>query len=72
MTSFLTAPNLAFEAEIVEVFERDGRRLAKVLVPSFFLEIDAADLATAHLGDRVLLQTHAPAGRLLAADQEAK
>ncbi len=46
---------LAFEAEVVEVFERDGRRLAKVLVHSFFLEVDADQLAGAHLGDTVLL-----------------
>jgi hypothetical protein len=45
----------SFEAEVVEVFEKDGRRVAKVLVHSFFLEIDAADLSGAHLGDKVIL-----------------
>jgi hypothetical protein len=46
---------MAVEAEVVEVFEKDGRRIAKVLVHSFFLEIDADNLSGAHLGDKVVL-----------------
>jgi hypothetical protein len=45
----------SFEAEVVEVFEKDGRRVAKVLVHSFFLEIEADNLSGAHLGDKVVL-----------------
>jgi hypothetical protein len=46
---------MVVEAEVVEVFEKDGRRIAKVLVHSFFLELDADNLSGAHLGDKVFL-----------------
>jgi hypothetical protein len=55
--------NLSFEAELVEVFERDGRHIAKLLVHSFFVEVDAQGLGGAHLGDRLLFNSRpAPAG----------
>lgn len=41
---------------MVAVFEEGGRRVAKVLVHSCYLEIDARALGDLHLGDRVLLQ----------------
>lgn len=53
MTTVLHSRKLSFEAEVVEVFERDGRRFAKLLVHSFFLETDAAEVPGAHLGDRI-------------------
>lgn len=56
MTPVLKAPNLSFEAEVVAVYEKDGRRVTRVLVHSFFLEIDAEDLADTHLGDTLVFQ----------------
>jgi hypothetical protein len=49
----MTPQDLSFEAEIVAIFEKDGRRIAKILVHSFSLDIDARDLGDAHLGDKV-------------------
>jgi hypothetical protein len=51
----------SFEAEIVEVFEKNGRRVAKALVHPFFVEIDAAELKDAHLGDTIRFSA-GPAG----------
>jgi len=53
----LKTDNVALQAEVVELFEKDGRRVAKVLVHSFFLEVDADHLAGAHLGDSVILNS---------------
>jgi hypothetical protein len=61
--------DLSFEAELVEVFVRDGRHIAKLLVHSFFVEIDAAGIGEAHLGDRVRFH---PGAITPAADEEAK
>ncbi len=47
---------LSFEGEIVEIFERGGQRVARiVLAPPMVCEVSAADLADAHLGDRVIV-----------------
>ena len=53
----LNSDPVSFQAEVVEMFEKDGRRVAKVLVHSFFLEVDADSLAGAHLGDSVILNS---------------
>ena len=70
MIQVLQSRNLTFEAEVVEVFERDGRHLAKLLVHSFFVETDAEELAGAHLGDRIVFQPGADAAP--ARQQEAE
>jgi hypothetical protein len=47
------------EGDIVEIFERNGRRFARiVLTPQVVCEVDAGDFADAHLGDRVVVKGH--------------
>jgi hypothetical protein len=47
---------VAMEGEIVEIFERAGRRLARiVLMPQIVCEVAAEDFGDAHLGDRVVV-----------------
>ncbi len=50
---------VAMEGEIVEIFEREGRRLARiVLTPQIVCEVTAQDFGDAHLGDRVVVKGH--------------
>jgi hypothetical protein len=50
---------LSIEGEIVEIFQRAGRRVARiVLSPQIVCEVPAEGFADAHLGDRVLVQGH--------------
>jgi hypothetical protein len=53
---------ISFDAEIVEVFERGGERLAKVLVHPFILEVAAEDIRDGHLGDVISMTAHFEAG----------
>ena len=47
---------VSMEGEIVEIFERDGRRFARiVLTPHVVCEVAAEDFGDAHLGDRVVV-----------------
>jgi hypothetical protein len=62
MKRILKSQDLSFQAEVVAVFEREGRRVAKLLVHSFFVEIDAQDLADAHLGDTLVFSQIAEPG----------
>ncbi len=44
------------EGEIVEIFEREGRRFARILLtPRIVCDVAADDCTDAHLGDRVLV-----------------
>ncbi len=50
---------VSMEGEIVEIFEREGRRLARiVLTPQIVCEVTAQDFGDAHLGDRVVVKGH--------------
>lgn len=50
------APVLALEGEVVEIFERAGRRIVKiVLEPRAVVDVAAADTREMHLGDRVVV-----------------
>ncbi len=50
---------VSMEGEIVEIFEREGRRLARiVLMPQIVCEVTAEDFGDAHLGDRVVVEGH--------------
>jgi|YelNatPaOPRAMG01_1025707.scaffolds.fasta_scaffold276220_2 hypothetical protein len=53
---------ISFDAEIVEVFERGGERLAKVLVHPFILEVAAEDIRDGHLGDVISMTARFEAG----------
>ncbi len=47
---------VALDGEIVEIFERGGRRFARiVLAPQMVCEVAAEDFGDAHLGDRVVV-----------------
>ncbi len=44
------------QGEIVEIFEREGRRFARILLaPHVVCDVAAEGCADAHLGDRVLV-----------------
>ncbi len=55
----LAAPSgqpLSFEGEVVEIFEKAGQRLAKIMLrPRTVLDVGAADIVDVHLGDRVVI-----------------
>ncbi len=49
------------QGEVVEIFEREGRRFARILLaPHVVCDVTAENCAEAHLGDRVLV-----AGRVI-------
>ncbi len=48
---------VAMDGEIVELFERAGRRFARiVLTPQMVCEVAAEGFADAHLGDHVVVE----------------
>ena len=48
--------SLFFRGEVVEIFEREGHRLAKIMLESHdILDIAAESMEDAHLGDRVVI-----------------
>lgn len=50
------AQALRLEGEVVEIFERQGRRLARVrLEPHAVIDVGVADLGELHLGERLLV-----------------
>ncbi len=50
---------VAMEGDIVEIFERDGLRCARIVLrPQIVCEVRAEDLRDAHLGDRVVVKGH--------------
>lgn len=59
MTERASCELVSMEGEIVEIFERDGRRFARiVLTPQVVCEVAAEGFADAHLGDRVVATGH--------------
>ncbi len=56
MTERIGCDLLSIEGEIVEIFQRAGRRVARiVLSPQIVCEVPTEDFADAHLGDRVVV-----------------
>ncbi len=50
------AQPLSVEGEVVEILERDGRRVAKVMLkPRTVLNVTAGTIREVHLGDRVVI-----------------
>ncbi len=50
------AQPLSLEGEVVEILERGGRRVAKVMLkPRTVLDVAAATIREVHLGDRVVI-----------------
>ncbi len=48
---------ITVEGEIVEIFTREGQRLARIVVnPQVVCEVAADEFADAHLGDRVVVK----------------
>lgn len=48
---------VSLEGEIVEIFEREGLRLARIVLnPRIVCEVTAQGFDDAHLGDRVLVE----------------
>lgn len=48
---------LSFQGEVIAVFERNARRVAKILIHPTALEVDVEKIPDAHLGDQVTLET---------------
>ncbi len=56
MTERIGCDLSAIEGEIVEIFERNGRRVARiVLSPQLVCDVPADAFSDAHLGDRVVV-----------------
>ncbi len=48
---------VSLEGEIVEIFEREGRRLARIVLnPQIVCEVTASGFEDAHLGERVIVE----------------
>jgi hypothetical protein len=57
MTDSAGCAIVSMEGEIVQLFDRGGRRLARiVLTPRLVCEVPADGLGDAHLGDRVVAE----------------
>jgi hypothetical protein len=46
---------LRVSGEVAEIFEKDGRNVARIVLKSGFINVSSEDLTEAHLGDQVLL-----------------
>ncbi len=48
---------LELKAEIVEIYEKDGKRLVKLLHNSGIIDIETDKIKELHLGDKVILRS---------------
>ena len=49
--------NLSLSGEVVEIYERDGFKLAKIRYNIGFIEIPINDLQDAHLNDKIIINS---------------
>jgi hypothetical protein len=49
--------NLSLSGEVVEIYEKDGFKLAKIRYNPGFLEIPINDLRDAHLNDKIIINS---------------
>lgn len=50
--------NLSLSGEVVEIYEKDGAKLAKVRFYSGFMEIPINDLKDLHLSDKITINSN--------------
>jgi hypothetical protein len=49
--------NLSLSGEVVEIYEKDGFKLAKIRYNIGFIEIPINDLRDAHLNDKIIINS---------------
>ena len=49
--------NLSLSGEVVEIYEKDGFKLAKIRFLPGFVEIPIDDLRDAHLNDKIIINS---------------
>ena len=49
--------NLSLSGEVVEIYEKDGFKLAKIRYNPGFVEIPINDLRDAHLNDKIIINS---------------
>jgi len=49
--------NLSLSGEVVEIYEKDGFKLAKIRYNIGFIEIPINDLQDAHLNDKIIINS---------------
>ncbi|MBU2447356.1 MAG: hypothetical protein KJ666_17525 [Bacteroidetes bacterium] len=57
MNNFCTKYDVVLHGEIVEAFESEGQRFAKISISPTYMEIPTQSLNEAHLGDKLILKT---------------
>lgn len=53
-----TANNLNLTGEVIEIYEKDNKKIAKVFFQSLCLEVSIESIKDVHLSDKLNLETH--------------
>lgn len=53
-----TANNLNLTGEVIEIYEKDKKKIAKVFFQSLCLEVSIESIKDVHLSDKLNLETH--------------
>jgi hypothetical protein len=56
MTTHTIQSHLEFSGEVIETFERDGKRIAKVSLKSCHIDVPIDLIPDVHLGDTLVLE----------------
>ena len=56
MATHAIQSRLAFPGEVIEIFERDGRRIAKISLKSYHIDVPIDSIPDVHLGDTLVLE----------------
>ena len=56
MATHTIQSNIEFSGEVIETFERDGKRIAKVSLKSCHIDVPIDSIPDVHLGDTLVLE----------------
>lgn len=56
MATHTIQSSLEFSGEVIETFERDGKRVAKVSLTSCHIDVPIDSIPDVHLGDTLVLE----------------
>ncbi len=54
-TGSMPSHTVQVTGEVAELFEREGRSIARIVLKSGFFDVSADDIGEAHLGDHVVI-----------------
>jgi hypothetical protein len=57
--------NLSLTGQVVEIYEKDGSKLAKIRFNAGFIEIPIDDLHDAHLSDKIIINSSIKIERII-------